>query len=654
MQTLTPAAQDGTGGLQGVQEVASDPPPSFTGPAEAKWVGFGAFIVIFLIVMILIIRGRVLRPAQRNSVKSAVFEPAGDDAEITFDDPELRAQPAPPAVDTEPSQEEDADRDERAVAADGDMDQPTEDETPQDDKPRKSPFAGLFSKKKTEEAPALDETEELGALNEQDEPAAPAIEAEEIFEGHAERRAAELEASQEQLRQEEAEREAARLIEARELEERRAEEELRAQEEREAAHERRKNQAAIEQGLQSLAAQDQHPSDVGATQAAIEAEDRIHNIGAALENRMATLFDQLDARMSVAPTSTAVDEHAVISEAHFSEFAELLSEQITALRESANSAIENLAKRLAQLETAPAGAAALTSQVADLNRILGGALNAAPENSTGLKDVLAQSLAPDQYSVPYKLSNGKLAEGLVSMPGGALPVVVTEQFPVDAFGDYQRQRLAAGGGATAENNFRNIIRRHIADAAQNFIIPGETASHAFMLIPSEQLFASLHADFADLVLESRNAGLWMMSPTTLAATLKTVHSVADTAQKDGAGGELLEEIIALRERVTMLEHEDPAAPEERGEGATGQAGLWENGAPRAAESQPDAQAATPDEQPKPAGHTSDGPPTATSNPFRSLSPEEEAFERLEREESLAETETEDTAKKSARPPFPLR
>lgn len=653
MQSLTPAAQDGTGGLQGVQEVATDPPPSFTGPAEAKWVGFGAFIVIFLIVMILIIRGRVLRPAQRNSVRSAVFEPAGEGAEITFDDPELRAQPAAPAIETETDHGDDADQDQRAAADDGDTDQLTEDEAPQDDKPRKSPFAGLFSKKKSEETPAPDETEELGALNEAEEPEPPAIEPEEIFEGPADRRAAEFEASQEQLRREEAEREAARLIEARELEERRAEEELRAQAEREADHERRKNQAAIEQGLQSLGARDDlHPSDVGATRAAIEAEDRIQNIGAALESRMATLFDQLDARVSAAPASAAAEEHAVISEAHFSEFAELLSEQITALRESANSAIENLSKRLAQLETAPAGAAALTSQVADLNRILGGALNVAPENNTGLKDVLAQSLAPDQYSAPYRLSNGKLAEGLVSMPGGALPVVVSEQFPVDAFGAYQRQRLAAGGGATAENNFRNIIRRHIADTAQNFIIPGETAAHAFMLIPSEQLFASLNADFADLVQESRNAGLWMMSPTTLAATLKTVHSVADTTPKDGAGGELLEEIIALRERVTMLEHEEPADPEKRDDVAEAPVGLWENGAPRAAESRQDAPA-TESDAPSMAPEQAE-PPTATSNPFRSLSPEEEAFERLEREESLAETDADDNAKKSARPPFPLR
>ena len=151
-----------------------------------------------------------------------------------------------------------------------------------------------------------------------------------------------------------------------------------------------------------------------------------------------------------------------------------------------------------------------------------------------------------------------------------------------------------------------------------------------MLIPSEQLFASLNTDFADLVQESRTAGLWMMSPATLTATLQALYAAMDGAQGAAGSGELLEEIIALRERVSSLE-KDPASP---------QAALWDNGAKPAKSSTGDQKTAE------------DAKPHAAQK--RPLSPEEEAFEKLEREETLADTGEKNLADKGDRPPFPLR
>ena len=455
MQTLTPSAQEGTEGLQGVQEAPSDQGPFIEGSAPALWVGFGAFILVLLVTMILIIRGRVIKPAQRKAaVKSAVFEPAGEDAEITFDDDfDTAAEPPDAAIeekaaredeiqDSNPSEDAKAAGDEPALSAE----RPIE-------KPKRSPFAGLFSRKKNQEKSDGDEEQELGALEDGEEAAAPEpADAENSVDDVA---ATDIEEAFSERRRMADEADAASLVAARELEEMRAEEEARAQAEQEAAFERRKNRAAIEQGLQSFAELDEARQEAPAAHTA-SAEDMIHQVSAAFEDRMAPLFDRLDAKIeNVAHAAASHDvaaDHAVISEAHFSEFAELLSEQIASLREAANNAIEGLSARIATLEAAPAGAAALSSQIADLNRILGGALNTAPETQAALGDILNRALPPKSFALSHALSNGKVAAALVTMPGGA-PIVVDDHFPVDAFAAYQRQRLGAGGSVTAENNF---------------------------------------------------------------------------------------------------------------------------------------------------------------------------------------------------------
>ncbi len=656
MQTLTPSAQNGAEGLQDVQEVAQDPAPLFDGPAAAKWVGAGSFFAIFLLVMILIIRGRVLRPAQRRAIKSPVFEPAGDDAEITFEEfnAPVEASIAPAAKEDGAPHGyagSDSDTETDPIASSLNAERSA-------GKPKKSPFAGLFSRKSAREKTVDEGPQDFGALDDGAPIATTPSEIDGDDYSETIQRDDDIEAAEESRRL--AEEEALRNLEV--LEEQRLQEEAREQAEREAAFERRKNQAAIEHGLQSFADMDEKSADGDAPARHDNAEEIYHHLNAALEDRMASLFEGLDAkieniRLAMARTEP-ISDHAVISEAHFAEFADLLGEQITALRETANTAIENLTHRIAQLETAPAGAAALSGQIADLNRILGGALNTAPENQLGLSEVLGRALPPGLYSLSHKLSNGKVAPALANMAGGAAPVVIDDQFPADAFAAYQRQCLGTGGGATARNNFQSIVRRHIADAVGNFIVRGETGDHAFALIPSEPLFVALHADFADLVQESSDAGLWMVSPTTLAATLQTAHAAATGAErKNSAGGELLEEIIALRERVTMLEHDLPHDDTGSADVDSPQATFWENGAKASDEREDDVMTAAPESSKSLAvddnPHAAFTPPA--SNPFRTLSPEEEAFERLEREETLAETgEEHPVEKQGGRPPFPLR
>ena len=90
-------------------------------------------------------------------------------------------------------------------------------------------------------------------------------------------------------------------------------------------------------------------------------------------------------------------------------------------------------------------------------------------------------------------------------------------------------------------------------------MPGETAESALLFLPSEAIYAELHANFAAVVDESYKARVWIVSPTTMMATLNTVRAVLkDVRMREQAGeiqkavGLMLDDVRRLDDRVDNL------------------------------------------------------------------------------------------------------
>jgi len=104
------------------------------------------------------------------------------------------------------------------------------------------------------------------------------------------------------------------------------------------------------------------------------------------------------------------------------------------------------------------------------------------------------------------------------------------------------------------------MTKHIKDIAEKYIVPGTTAEMAMMFLPSEAIFAELHANFVDVVQESHRAKVWIVSPTTFMATLHTVRAILkDARMREQAGliqdevGKMMGDVSRLRKRVGNLE-----------------------------------------------------------------------------------------------------
>ena len=95
---------------------------------------------------------------------------------------------------------------------------------------------------------------------------------------------------------------------------------------------------------------------------------------------------------------------------------------------------------------------------------------------------------------------------------------------------------------------RGAVRAHMRAIAEKYVIEGETAEGALMFLPSEAVYAELHANFGDLVREGFGLRVWIVSPTTCMATLHTLRAVLKDAR-------LRAEAHAIRRELGLL-HRD--------------------------------------------------------------------------------------------------
>ncbi|HER27260.1 MAG TPA: DNA recombination protein RmuC, partial [Rhodospirillales bacterium] len=138
-------------------------------------------------------------------------------------------------------------------------------------------------------------------------------------------------------------------------------------------------------------------------------------------------------------------------------------------------------------------------------------------------------------------------------------IVIDAKFPLES---YQALRSATDETAKvqASRSFSADVMKHVKDIAEKYIVPGETAESALMFLPSEAVYAELHASFRNVVEDSFRRRVWIVSPTTLMATLNTVRAVLkDASMREQAGliqvevHKLLDDLGRLDKRVDKLD-----------------------------------------------------------------------------------------------------
>lgn len=240
--------------------------------------------------------------------------------------------------------------------------------------------------------------------------------------------------------------------------------------------------------------------------------------------------------------------------------AKVVVERLDRSEKATGQIVTDLRERLARIDEAQKKIGELSTQVVSLQEVLSNKQARGAFGEVQLNDLVQNALPPQAYAFQSTLSTGARVDCLLKLPQPPGPIAIDAKFPLESY--TALRAVAAGdsaGLAAAQRAFQQAIRKHIGDIRDKYIVAGETAESALMFLPSEAVYAELHANFTGLVEESYKARVWIVSPTTMMATLNTVRAVLkDVRMREQAGeiqkmvGMLLDDVRRLGERVDKL------------------------------------------------------------------------------------------------------
>lgn len=220
--------------------------------------------------------------------------------------------------------------------------------------------------------------------------------------------------------------------------------------------------------------------------------------------------------------------------------------------------LHDLRERLAKIDVAQQKISSLSEQVVSLQEVLSNKQARGAFGEIQLNDLVVSILPPSAYEFQVVLTNQKRADCVLKLPNPPGTIVIDSKFPLESYSAL-RAAVSDREKVEAERFFRASVLKHIKDIADKYIIIGETAESALMFLPSESVYAELHANFTDVVEASYRSKVWIVSPTTLMATLNTVRAILkDARMREMAGviqkevGTLIEDINRLDDRIENL------------------------------------------------------------------------------------------------------
>ncbi|MCW8842211.1 MAG: DNA recombination protein RmuC [Rhodobacteraceae bacterium] len=210
-----------------------------------------------------------------------------------------------------------------------------------------------------------------------------------------------------------------------------------------------------------------------------------------------------------------------------------------------------LQERLKTIDKAQENITKLSGDVLSLQDILSNKQTRGAFGEIQLNDIVSKALPKDSYTLQHTLSNGKRADCLIHLPNPPGPIVIDSKFPLEAYEALRRADTQAQLNEAARM-LRTSVKAHIKAISAKYILEGETADGALMFLPSEAVYAELHANFPELVREGFAARVWIVSPTTCMATLNTMRAILKDARMREQAGAIRRELGLLYADVERL------------------------------------------------------------------------------------------------------
>ena len=232
------------------------------------------------------------------------------------------------------------------------------------------------------------------------------------------------------------------------------------------------------------------------------------------------------------------------------------------LKESASKTGETLGgiqARLTVIDEAQKNISALSGHVVSLQQVLGNKQARGAFAQAQMEEIVRDGLPPSLYDFQFTLSNRNRPDCVIRIPGNKALLVIDAKFPLECF-SLLRAAVTDEEKKIAQARIKNDMGKHVGDIAQKYLIPGEVQTPAIMFVPSESIYADMHADFDELIQKAHRANVMVVSPNILMLAINTIQTVmkdarmreqADLIRKEV--GVLVGDVKRLGDRVTKLQ-----------------------------------------------------------------------------------------------------
>ena len=231
------------------------------------------------------------------------------------------------------------------------------------------------------------------------------------------------------------------------------------------------------------------------------------------------------------------------------------------LKENTDKTAETLGgiqTRLSVIDDAQKNISALSGQVVSLQQVLSNKQARGAFAQAQMEDIVRDGLPPTLYDFQFTLSNRNRPDCIIRIPGNKALLVIDAKFPLECF-SLLRAAVSDEEKKAAQARVKTDVGKHVSDIAGKYLVPGEVQTPAIMFVPSEAIYADLHADFEDLIQRAHRAQVMVVSPNILMLAINTIQTVmkdarmreqADLIRKEV--GVLVTDVKRLGERVAKL------------------------------------------------------------------------------------------------------
>lgn len=152
------------------------------------------------------------------------------------------------------------------------------------------------------------------------------------------------------------------------------------------------------------------------------------------------------------------------------------------------------------------------------------------------------------YEEQYHLSNGKIGDAALHLPGNTKVLIIDSKFPMENY----LKIVDNPKDISYQNEFKKNVKKHIDDISNKYITE-ETLEEAVMFIPSEAIYLYLCDEYADLYDYAHNKKVLMTSPSTLMGVVFTLINITKDFNRSENIKEIEKQIIKLKSDTDRLD-----------------------------------------------------------------------------------------------------